>query len=102
MKITERREVTHVTVDEVIIGRKCDICSAEIKKERYGKYNYFCIHTWHHDWGNDSVDSHEYEDACSPECVMKFTEQYIKDAHGSESIEIKHVKALEEGACETW
>jgi len=24
MKITERKEVTHVTVDEVIVGRKCD------------------------------------------------------------------------------
>ena len=36
MKITERKEVTHVTVDEVITGRKCDMCKKSIKKSTDG------------------------------------------------------------------
>jgi len=103
MKLTERKEVTHVEVEEVIIGRKCDICGNSIHAvDRIGNYNYYLIHTFHNDWGNDSIDSHEYFDACSPECVMKFTERYIKnsfkDMYNSRQINIEHVRALKDGA----
>lgn len=106
MKITERKEVTHVTVDEVIVGRKCDICGSDIRKTDLATiYNYFVIHTWHSDWGYDSVDSHEYRDACCPDCVMKFAKEYIEDAferpYNTHEIEIEHVRTLEDGACET-
>lgn len=105
MKISERKEVTHVTVDEVIVGRKCDVCGKDIEKSRDGmNYNYFVIHTHHCDWGNDSVDSHEYYDACCPECVMKFTKDYVEDSfvrmYNSKVIEIEHVRTLADGACD--
>jgi len=105
VKIVERKEVTHVTVDEVIIGRKCDICGKNIEKANDLKdYNYFVIHTWHNDWGNDSIDSHEYYDACCPECVMKFTKEYIEKSFAKEinskEIKISHARTLSEGACE--
>ena len=102
MKITERKEVTHVEIKDVIIGRKCDICGGNITESKSGGYNYFLIHTWHNDWGNDSIDSHEYMDACSPECVMKFTEEYVRDSFirksNTKSIEIEHVMSLADGA----
>ena len=103
MKITEKKEVTHVTVDEVIVGRKCDICGKEIKKSRDNySYNYFVIHTYHSDWGNDSIESHECFDACCPECVVMFSSDYICDAfkytNNSKVIEIKHIRTLEDGA----
>jgi len=99
MKITERKEVTHTQIDEIVIGRKCDVCKRNIKIDEFnGHYNYFKIHTWHNDWGNDSIDSHDYFDACCPECVIKFTEKYIKDAFenplNSRQIEIKHSRCL--------
>lgn len=101
MKITEKKEVTHVSVDEVIVGRKCDICGKNIEK-RNGFYNYFVIHTWHHDWGNDSIESHRYKDGCCPECVMKFTQEYIEDSFAnplnSHEMEISHVRTLNDGA----
>ena len=81
MKITEKREVTKKVIEDVLLGRKCDICGKQIEKIQSGFYNYFVIHTWHHDWGNDSCESHEYKDACSPECVMNFTQTYISDAY---------------------
>lgn len=102
MRIIERKKVTHVEVEDVIIGRKCDICGSSITESKREGCNYFLIHTWHNDWGNDSVDSHEYKDACSPECVMKFTGEYVRDSFirkfNTESIEIEHVRSLADGA----
>ena len=105
MRIIERKEVTHVEVEDVLIGRKCDICGKEILplKEAYkGQYNYFTIATHHNDWGNDSVDSWEYKDACCPDCVMTFTESYILKAYdrftNSKEIEIKHCRTLGQGS----
>lgn len=107
MKITEQKEVVRKTVESVIVGRKCDVCDAEIKEFVFGglprgQYNYFVIHTWHNDWGNDSVDSQEYYDACSPECVMRFVKLYVegayKDVTNTMEIEISHVRCLADGA----
>lgn len=103
MKITERKEVTHVEVEEVIVGRKCDICNKEITKfDNTGNYNYFLIHVWHNDWGNDSIESHRYMDACSPECVLKYVEEYVQNSYNhpynSKHIEIKHIRSLKEGS----
>ena len=108
MKIEEVKEVKKVTIESVIVGRECDICGNVIEiVKRAGnipQYNYFVIHTWHHDWGNDSIDSHKYYDACCPECVMNFTKKYVQDSYdnmfNSHSIEIEHVRSLQEGAIE--
>ena len=82
MKIEETKEVTQTVLKAVITGRKCDICGSEIKPIKFpaNQYNYFVIHTCHSDWGNDSVDSHEYYDACSPECAIEFTDKYLRNA----------------------
>ncbi len=107
MKITERKEIKCVRIENVIVGRKCDVCGGTIEKVKvpatvYPEYNYFVIHTWHNDWGNDSRDSHEYYDACCPECVMQFVKKYIGGSYdhpvNSEEIEISHVRTLEDGA----
>ena len=67
LKIEERKEVTRTTVESVITGRKCDVCGEDVLPAKSNatvieQFNYFVIHTWHHDWGNDSIDSHEYFD----------------------------------------
>ena len=106
MRIVERKEVTTVKVEEVIVGRKCDICNRDIEQVHPGvknpEYNYFVIHTWHDDWGNDSVDSHERMDACCPECAMRYANGYIEEAYkekwNTRRIEIAHVSNLKEGA----
>ena len=103
MKITEVRVVTTVERKETLVGRKCDICEKDIELLPDGNgYNYFVIHTWHNDWGNDSVESHEYFDACCPECALKFTDGYLRTAflkpYNTKGIEIEHVRSLEKGA----
>lgn len=85
---------------ERIVGKKCDICGKEIPPtvipHIYGEpvYDYYEITTHHNDWGNDSVESYEYFDACSPECANKLCEKYICDSAGkmnTKCIEVKHV-----------
>lgn len=103
MKITEKKEVTRTTVEEVITGRKCDVCGRPIEKKiSLIGYNYFRVHTWHNDWGYDSVDSHEYYDACCDECAVKFASKYLheawKEGKNSKGLEIVHVNALQDGA----
>lgn len=102
MKITENKEVVRKQLEQVIVGRKCDICGKHIEKMPMYGYNYFLIHTWHMDWGNDSIDSHEYIDACSPKCALEYAENYISDAYSrpcnTHSIEINHVRTLEDGS----
>lgn len=74
--VKEVREV----VDEVII---CDICHKEL---RYTEScvmgpvaRYYKIVTGHHDWGNDSCDSVDHNDACCDECLSRFIQDWLKN-----------------------
>ena len=106
MKITEEKKVVKEVIEDVIVGRKCNICKRAITPVELNfsskQYNYFLIITHHNDWGNDSGDSYEEYDACSPECVMAFTSKYVVEAYdelyNTKTIEIKHIRTLEEGA----
>ena len=65
----------------------CDCCNKDIydstKKEKYLKgfasikLKYFSLATGHHDWGNDSIDSKEYFECCSKECLMETIEKFL-------------------------
>lgn len=80
-KITQKvvKEVAE-TIDSVGI---CDICGKEFNYEPgfWGKKvaEYYHIVTGHLDWGNDSCDSIEHKDACSEECLSRFTQEWLKD-----------------------
>ena len=72
-----------IIIRELVIGKKCDVCGREIpptsrtfpRKE----IPFFDVTTYHNDWGNDSVDSYEYFHACSPDCVMKMADGFLRD-----------------------
>ena len=80
---------------------RCDKCKKKIlpsvecreKESRYVK-----VHTWHSDWGYESVESHEYKDLC-PECAQEFVSKYISEMSGTEELELENEylwKATEE------
>ena len=72
MKIEKRLEVTEVKM--VTIGRKCDVCE-KVSDEKYTPDDWHSFSHNHNEWGNDSVDSYEYHEVCSPECyVIKLKE----------------------------
>lgn len=90
---TEMKTIVKEVKEAVPVKRICDICG-EIVDES----NWFRINTRHYDWGNDSVESLETRDACSPKCVLKFTEEYVSDSYNSKfntkEIEIEHRRSL--------
>lgn len=60
-----------------LVAIKCDICGKEIAGQ------FWRLTTHHHDWGNDSIDSYEYFDLCSRECINKALDDYINDCKAS-------------------
>ena len=71
---------------------RCDKCNTKIETGNYGgcsKSNYVEIHTWHSDWGNDSIDSHEYQRVCK-KCAKEFICEYIDEMDGSEELEFSN------------
>lgn len=72
---------------------RCDRCGKKIEVTP-GDYNrknneYVHIHTWHNDWGNDSVDSHAFYDLCK-ECTKEFMNEYIDNINGTQQLELEH------------
>lgn len=67
----------------------CDVCGKKIfifrpnHSPRYAQYYY--VTTGHHDWGNDSVDSMNNYEACSPECVNELVNLYYKRSHAGDT-----------------
>ena len=71
---------------------RCDECGKIILPGKYKdiKSSYVRIHTWHNDWGNDSIESHEYGDYCK-NCAKVFIAKYIEEANGTEELELEHL-----------
>ena len=91
--------VKTVVEKECVVLKKCDACGKDIPPTSR-KWSvdrkvtpYFHITTHHDDWGEDSIESYEYLDACCPECAMKIACEYIGklfDENNSRKIEIAH------------
>jgi hypothetical protein len=71
-------------IQSVLVSTICNICKNEI----VGKY-YYEITAGHHDWGNDSIESIEYEDICSADCLRKRLEAYLEAERGTQYINIE-------------
>lgn len=109
MRVVETKETTKVVKEEITVKRICDNCGKEIAISHItgigNQYNYFCITTHHHDWGNDSIESYESYDACCPTCALEMAEKYLSNAypgHNTKTIEIEHVRGLESGTDRTY
>ena len=68
----------HTVTEKVLVKetRYCDICKKEIESNK----SYWKLTTHHNDWGNDSIDSYEYFDVCSKECMRNKFEEYLEDS----------------------
>ena len=67
---------------------ECDECAKKIVAGVYDSDStrYIRVHTWHNDWGNDSVESHKYYDLCL-ECAAKFVSSHILNMDGTMHME---------------
>ena len=84
------REVVKQTIRKVEYIR-CDKCQKKIMPANYReeKSNYIHIHTWHNDWGHDSIDSHEQNDYCK-DCAKEVVAEYISRADGTDKLELEN------------
>ena len=85
MEILEKQNVTEFK--NVIIAHKCDVCG----KTNSGEYTPNDWHTFshnHNEWGNDSCESYEYHEVCSPECYWIKFEYCVKDLKDRKSAKI--------------
>lgn len=90
--LSEEKRVEIKTVSERYIEyMRCDKCGQKIMPHRYStdQNRYVHIHTYHNDWGNDSIDSHDHHDYCS-ECAKEIVAEYIEDMSGSEELELSN------------
>jgi hypothetical protein len=90
------REVVKQTVRKVEYIR-CDRCEKKIMPSKYReeKNNYVHVHTWHNDWGNDSIDSHERNSYCK-DCAKQVVAEYISTSSGTEELELKNEYLFED------
>lgn len=70
---------TKAVYQEVTVAWECDVCHVQTSdKEQYKQeWHHFC--EIHQGWGNDSIDSYVYYDACSVDCFIKQLQAIIPD-----------------------
>ena len=80
VQIVNERQVEYI---------RCDRCNKKIIPCKYkeDQNQYVRIHTYHNDWGNDSIDSHEYHDYCM-KCAKEVVSEYIEKMDGTEELEL--------------
>ena len=85
IKETQLQEVEVITDGQII----CDCCEKIIVQKstlELGKhYGWFHLCTGHRDWGNDSVDSIEYFDLCSRECLANKLREMLDEYEESDT-----------------
>lgn len=90
----EYKVIKRLEKRSVVVGIVCDICGKPIPpSQRYELKPFYKITTGHFDWGNDSCDSVETKDACSPACAIKLAAKYLNDTYSGQNsayIQIEH------------
>ncbi len=77
---------------------RCDKCKKKIMPSKYNlekESNYIHVHTWHYDWGNDSIESHEHKDYCR-DCAKQVVLEYVSNISGTEQLELQNGYLLED------
>lgn len=71
-----------VVQQEVVVAKQCDGCSRTEGDLDKVADTWAIITWWHTAWGNDSVDSHERVDVCSPPCYWRMISKALKQNEG--------------------
>jgi hypothetical protein len=85
MEIKENKEVTEIR--SVIIARKCDVCG-KVHEGEHTPDEWHSFNHHHQEWGNDSYDSCEYHEVCSPECYWVKFKECVLDLKGRNNAKV--------------
>lgn len=91
MKLIEKQTVERT----VIVGYRCDRCGNEDAKAE----DWITVSHGHSQWGNDSCESVQDFDLCSPKCYLAQLRESVEEMEGYRTGEVDHkpvafVKAL--------
>ena len=78
------KEVTVCEEGELV----CDVCGKVIDIVKQNGI-YYHIHSGHFEWGNDSIDSFNDEDACCEDCMLSRLKERVEDWTGYSTAFIK-------------
>lgn len=79
MEIKEKQEV--IEIKSVTVAIKCDVCG-KIHKGTDVPYEWHSFNHNHNEWGNDSHESYEFHQVCSPECYWVKFKECVLDLKG--------------------
>ena len=95
METKYTKKVTKEVDEEYGLKVVCDKCGKVIadyddKTDDIGNMGFksvplFVLTTGHHDWGNDSCDSVNYQHLCCETCVVNALSDYFEDSKGSDT-----------------
>ena len=95
---TEYKKVVKEVEEKDFEICKCDICNSAIydtskdNKSSSNQDTYYHTKTYHHEWGNDSIDSIEIKDICSDKCLLDYINNFYlncKKSKISQELEIE-------------
>ena len=86
MKKHESKQV--LKTEKILKSIICDTCKREVEEGTY-----FEVTTSHGLWGNDSIDSYDYRDFCSYDCMKKDMDEHFESTEYSMkySIEVEDI-----------
>lgn len=71
-----KHEAAESVIKKVVVRTECDGCGKIEGPDPYGWLNFS---SYHHDWGNDSIDSHDRWDVCSFGCYLTVVRRVFED-----------------------
>lgn len=74
MEIEKKIQIT----EKRVVAIKCDCCK-KIHEGNYLPSSWKSFYSMHFGWGNDSIDSRERFDVCSPECYATIFKKKVKE-----------------------
>jgi hypothetical protein len=82
MRITEEQDI----LTEVTVAVVCDGCGKKSTVDAPRHWEHFM--SGHGEWGNDSVDSCEWHDACSMRCFVEVAREVVGMYDNYSSLEV--------------
>lgn len=85
MEVKEIKQV--IKIESVTVARICDVCG-KIHEGKYTPDEWHTFNHHHNEWGNDSIDSYEYHEVCSPNCYWTKFKECVEDLKGYKNAKV--------------
>jgi hypothetical protein len=85
MEIKKEKTITETKF--VVVGHECDVCG-KIHEGNNIPNEWHLFNHHHNEWGNDSIESYEYHEVCSPKCYWEKFKECVNLLNGKSDAKI--------------